>query len=49
LFKTPNRPKHHQVGVETEKVAAENDSAKVEAGKCAVIAAEVAEKQVRTA
>ncbi|KIY98975.1 dynein heavy chain, partial [Monoraphidium neglectum] len=35
-----------QVGVEKEKVAAENDSAKVEADKCAVIAKEVAEKQV---
>jgi hypothetical protein len=32
--------------VEKEKVAAENDSAKVEADKCAVIAKEVAEKQV---
>ena len=37
---------HAQVGVEKEKVAAENDSAKVEADKCAVIAKEVSEKQV---
>jgi hypothetical protein len=36
-----------QVGVEKEKVAAENDSAKVEADKCAAIAKEVSEKQVR--
>lgn len=36
-----------QVGVEKEKVAAENESAKVEADKCAVIAKEVSEKQVR--
>lgn len=34
-----------QVGVEREKVAAENASAKVEADKCAAIAREVAEKQ----
>eukprot|EP00878_Enallax_costatus_P012531 GHUV01013087.1.p1 GENE.GHUV01013087.1~~GHUV01013087.1.p1 ORF type:complete len:2750 (+),score=1040.15 GHUV01013087.1:633-8882(+) len=34
-----------QVGVEKEKVNAENESAKVEADKCAVIAKEVSEKQ----
>jgi dynein heavy chain len=34
-----------QVGVEKEKVNAENESAKVEADKCAVIAREVSEKQ----
>ncbi|KAI8464229.1 MAG: flagellar alpha dynein [Monoraphidium minutum] len=34
-----------QVGVEKEKVAAENESAKVEADKCAAIAKEVSEKQ----
>lgn len=36
-----------QVGVEKEKVAAENESAKVEADKCAEIAKEVSDKQVR--
>lgn len=34
-----------QVGIEKEKVNAENESAKVEADKCAVIAKEVSEKQ----
>lgn len=34
-----------QVGAEKEKVNAENESAKVEAEKCAVIASEVSEKQ----
>lgn len=34
-----------QVGIEKEKVASENASAKVEADKCATIAREVAEKQ----
>jgi dynein heavy chain, axonemal len=34
-----------QVGIEKEKVNAENDAAQVEAQKCAVIAQEVSEKQ----
>jgi dynein heavy chain len=34
-----------QVGAEKEKVNAENESAQVEAAKCAVIASEVSEKQ----
>lgn len=34
-----------QVGAEKEKVNAENESAQVEADKCAVIAREVSEKQ----
>jgi dynein heavy chain, axonemal len=34
-----------QVGIEKEKVNAENDAAQVEAQKCSVIAQEVSEKQ----
>jgi dynein heavy chain len=51
---TPHARMHHlrpracvccQVGAEKEKVNAENESAKVEADKCAAIAREVSEKQ----
>lgn len=41
----PLQPACLQVGAEKEKVNAENESAKVEAEKCAAIASEVSEKQ----
>ncbi len=41
----PLRPWPPQVGVEKEKVNAENEAAQVEADKCAGIAREVSEKQ----
>lgn len=43
----PNRTPPRQVGVEKEKVNAENAAAQAEADACAAIAAEVAELQAR--